>query len=1066
MKKFLSAVCALLVTAACCPAVQSFADNPIVQSVYTSDPAPMVYGDTLYVYTGHDADNADNYIMPDWKCYSTTDMQNWTDYGTILSCDDFAWAEENSAWAAQCVERNGKFYMYVTLVPSSGGGRAIGVAVADSPTGPFKDAIGKPLCGPDWAFIDPTVFIDDDGQAYLYFGNPNPYYVKLNEDMISYSGDIVKVPIDNQSFGTNPAGDGTSYTEGPWFYKRGDLYYLLYAANGIPENIAYSTSPSPTGPWTYRGVIMPTEGRSFTNHCGVVDFQGKSYFSYHNGALEGGSGFDRSVCMEEFSYNSDGTFPTIKMSEKGPSQIKALNPFIRQEAETICWESGIETEPCSAGGRNIANIENGDYVKISGADFGDGAEQFTASIASATNGGKIEIRLDSKDGTLLGTCDVPATDGWQNWKEVSCDIDTVSGEHDIYFVFTGGSGFLFNIDWWQFSGAGSSALSSVSEDGILFRSTFENGSDSWTGRGAASVEMSSQESYQGSKALYISGRTAAWNGTSKKLNASAFVPGKSYSFSVNVLCPECKGTDTFCLKLQYQNAEGETQYASVAQGTAAKGEWIQLSNTEYKIPADASDMYLYVETADSKNSFYIDDAVGAVSGTVIDGAGKGSARTIIRGDVNGDEIINIYDWILARKGLLYGFANSFDEKSADVNQDNIVSTTDLVLLQKYLKGNITEFPQPELPENLWDDYIETASPAMQNFYSDAIYQFGNTSRLWEKIQKARSGEKTTVAYIGGSITEGNHLPTCYAQRSFDYFAETFGTGSNCNFINAGLSGTSSAVGLMRAQRDILNDNPDIIFIEFSVNDHPEEIYKKSYESLVRKCLSQENAPAVVLIINRAKGGYSMQEQMAKIGEYYDLPVISMDNALTNAFNSGLLTTDDYYTDEYHPHAEGCKLISDSIAYFYRQALKSEHKTGAYTIPSGGVYGSEYASGSIIPLADLKNFSSGSFKADNSYPRFAYGFNFEKYSANTPMTFTTEGKGIFIVYKSNQNSSLGVLNVTVNGKTSEIDGNRLYAWGGPEAECAYMQNTSGTLNVSIDMKNAGTDFTIWGIGVMK
>ena len=432
MKRIFAAVCAFLVTAACCPSIKSFADNPIVQSVYTSDPAPMVYGDTLYVYTGHDADNSDNYIMPDWKCYSTTDLQNWTDYGTILSCDDFAWAQENSAWAAQCIERNGKFYMYVTLVPSSGGGRAIGVAVADSPTGPFKDALGKPLCGPDWAFIDPTVFIDD-GQAYLYFGNPNPYYVKLNEDMISYSGDIVKVPIDTNSFGTSPSGEGTSYTEGPWFYKRDNLYYLLYAANQIPENIAYSTSSSPTGPWTYRGVIMPTEGRSFTNHCGVVDYQGKSYFAYHNGALEGGSGFDRSVCIEEFSYNLDGTFPTIKMSEKGPAQIQLLNPFIRQEAETICWEQGIETEACSAGGRNIANIENGDYVKVSGVDFGDGADKFTASVSSATSGGNIEIHLDSTDGKLIGTCAVPSTDGWQNWKEVSCDIENASGEHDLYY---------------------------------------------------------------------------------------------------------------------------------------------------------------------------------------------------------------------------------------------------------------------------------------------------------------------------------------------------------------------------------------------------------------------------------------------------------------------------------------------------------------------------------------------------------------------------------------------------------------------------------------------------------
>ena len=199
-----------------------------------------------------------------------------------------------------------------------------------------------------------------------------------------------------------------------------------------------------------------------------------------------------------------------------------------------------------------------------------------------------------------------------------------------------------------------------------------------------------------------------------------------------------------------------------------------------------------------------------------------------------------------------------------------------------------------------------------------------------------------------------------------------------------------------------------------------------------------------------------------------LPMLSLlrSGYLRTELISGLLKKEDYYTDEYHPHADGCKLISDSIAYFYRQALKSEHKTPAYTIPSGAVYGSEYTDGSIIPISELKNFHAGSFKADNSYPRFAYGFQFDKYSANMPMTFTTQGKGIFIVYKSNQNSTLGKLNITVNGKKSQIDGNRLYAWGGPEADCAYMQNTSGELNVSINMDNAATDFTIWGIGVIK
>lgn len=231
---------------------------------------------------------------------------------------------------------------------------------------------------------------------------------------------------------------------------------------------------------------------------------------------------------------------------------------------------------------------------------------------------------------------------------------------------------------------------------------------------------------------------------------------------------------------------------------------------------------------------------------------------------------------------------------------------------------------------------------------------------------------------------------------------------------------------------MLNANPDVIFIEFSVNDHPDEIYKKGYESLVKKCLSQPNNPAVILIINRAKGGYSMQEQMVAIGKNYDLPIISMDNVLTNAFNSGLLTTDNYYTDEYHPHEKGNALISDSIAYFYRQALKTVNKSESYTIPSTTVYGTEYSTGSIVSLNELTNFNAGSFTQTNSgYATLPYTLKPEAWGGDTPITFSTQDKGIFIIYSAKDDTSFGNLNVTVNGKTSTISGNKLYAWGVPK-----------------------------------
>ena len=178
--------------------------NPIVQTCYTTDPAPMVHDGTLYVYTGHDEDKADFFWMQEWRVYSTKDMVNWTDHGSPLAIESFDWADDR-AWAAQCIEHNGKFYWYVCLRSKLTNTMAIGVAVGDSPLGPFKDAIGKPLYDGSWDFIDPTVFVDDDGQAYLYWGNPNIYYVKLNDDMISLKGEVRKMEQTIESFGApNP----------------------------------------------------------------------------------------------------------------------------------------------------------------------------------------------------------------------------------------------------------------------------------------------------------------------------------------------------------------------------------------------------------------------------------------------------------------------------------------------------------------------------------------------------------------------------------------------------------------------------------------------------------------------------------------------------------------------------------------------------------------------------------------------------------------------------------------------------------------------------------------------
>jgi arabinoxylan arabinofuranohydrolase len=454
----LLSVLALLPVLAATP-TRARADNPIVQTSYTADPAPLVYNGRVYLYTGRDEDGSTNYTMKEWRVWSSADLVNWTDHGSPLSLASFSWASSN-AWAGQAIYRNGKFYWYVPMTDRATGRMAIGVAVANSPTGPFSDALGHPLV--ENGEFDPTVFIDDDGQAYLYWGNPNLWYVKLNTDMISYAGSPTKIALTTAGFGTRTGNTSrpTLFEEGPWVYKRNGLYYNVFAARCCSEYIAYSTATGPTGPWTFRGTVMPTQGASFTNHPGIVDFNGGSYFFYHNGALPGGSGYTRSVSVERFSYNADGTIPTLSMTTNGAPQVGTLNPYVRQEAETIAWESGVETEPASEGGMNVGFIENGDYVKVKGVAFGAGARTFNARAASANSGGRIELHLDSVNGTLVGTCTVAGTGGWQTWATSSCGVSGATGTHDLYLKFTGASGYLFNLNWWQFdAGTGSGSAS-------------------------------------------------------------------------------------------------------------------------------------------------------------------------------------------------------------------------------------------------------------------------------------------------------------------------------------------------------------------------------------------------------------------------------------------------------------------------------------------------------------------------------------------------------------------------------------------------------------------------------
>lgn len=237
--------------------------NPIITHKHTADPAPFVKGDTLYLYTGVDfAGNQGGYKMHEWALFTTTDMMNWTEHKSPLHVDEFKWQNSHAAYAAHVAEKNGKYYFYVST-----NWCGIGVAVADSPYGPFKDVLGKPLLtnadcpGTDhsWACIDPAIYQDEEGNAWIYWGNRRCFAAKLKPNMIEIDGEVMDITP-----------EGSNFTEAPWVHKHNGKYYLTFAT-GWPEKLGYAIGDSPIGPFEYKGIFSEVAGNSNTTHPGIVE---------------------------------------------------------------------------------------------------------------------------------------------------------------------------------------------------------------------------------------------------------------------------------------------------------------------------------------------------------------------------------------------------------------------------------------------------------------------------------------------------------------------------------------------------------------------------------------------------------------------------------------------------------------------------------------------------------------------------------------------------------------------------------------------------------------------------
>lgn len=441
------------VAVVCGMALQGLADYPITSNRYLADPSVLVTEDRVYVYCSNDDESPieGSYNIPNVVCVSSSDMKNWTDHGIVFDAKrDTSWARKT--WAPCAAERDGQVFLYF----GNGGGN-IGVVSADNPIGPFEDVNGKPLIEHGtpgvqpatnmWLF-DPGVFIDDDDQAYIYFGGNGDHNVraaKLGDDMVSLDGDVIKMYA-------------TNFFEAAWVWKRDGTYYFSYSTTPKAQmRIDYMTSDDPIEGFEYAGIVADQPPiNNNNNHACEFEFKGTWYHVYHNRIVAKNAGipggYRRNIAIEQFSYDDDGEIVKVEYTTNGVKQIEHVNPYARVEAEMFAAQKGIETAPDEKGGMFVTDTQDGDWIKIAGVDFGKkGASKVGLRAASEAEECRVEFRLDAPDGKVIADFSIPATGGAQDWKKVGCNISKVTGVHDLYLVFKGPEGNLANLDWWKFA---------------------------------------------------------------------------------------------------------------------------------------------------------------------------------------------------------------------------------------------------------------------------------------------------------------------------------------------------------------------------------------------------------------------------------------------------------------------------------------------------------------------------------------------------------------------------------------------------------------------------------------
>ncbi|NCI50340.1 family 43 glycosylhydrolase [Sediminibacterium roseum] len=426
------------------------AQNPLIRNQYSADPTARVFGDRVYIYPSHDILATEGkgrvgwFCMEDYHVFSSANLTDWTDHGVIVTQNKVPWVRPDSysMWAPDCIERNGKYYFYFPTTPNDtvayGRGFRIGVAVADKPTGPF---VPQPEPIKEVRGIDPNVFIDNDGQAYLYWSAGNIYGAKLKSNMLELDSEV-------KTLGELPT---KGLKEGPYLFERNGIYYLTYPhVENKTERLEYATSDHPLGPFKFAGVIMDESASGcWTNHHSFIQFRNQWYLFYHDKDYSPRFDKARSIRADSLFFNADGTIKKVIPTLRGIGVTNAGSEIQVDRYSAISNDGVsvdfIDTANRFAGWKTNFTKHNG-WIQYNNVDFGSTSPKRIAVNAMSENGGTLQIRTGNYDGPVIAEVTVPGSGGFAVSK--AAVVKAVRNRQNLFV--TSKDDKKISVDWVRF----------------------------------------------------------------------------------------------------------------------------------------------------------------------------------------------------------------------------------------------------------------------------------------------------------------------------------------------------------------------------------------------------------------------------------------------------------------------------------------------------------------------------------------------------------------------------------------------------------------------------------------